>query len=146
MTSKELVLETMKKYGITIAQDLQTDSDTMTGTEIIANDGFIPMFSTDTNILGRPAGYLCQTEAGNTCKLLTPYDSDIYTGQPEEYPPMWGFKYSTDPDKAKDFLALSTSPYMVGDCAIGLDGVTYRSTIDNNVWEPSENTQYWEGV
>lgn len=151
--SKDLVLETMRKYGLYNAQNLQTASDDMTGTAIIEQWDFIPAFSTAVNVINRTAGYLVKTELGNVCKLLTPYDSDIYQGQPEEYPSLWGFKYSTDPDKAKPFLALSTSPYGLGECCLDWpdddpeDVQTYRSTFDGfNVWRPTDALEYWEVV
>lgn len=39
----------------------------------------------------------------------------------------------------------STNGYMTGD-VVTYDGVTYRSTIDNNVWKPTDYPQGWEIV
>ena len=66
----------------------------------------------------------------------------MYTGQPEDYPSLWGFYWSTDPAKALPFIALSTSPYMIGDCCTE-GGHVWRSTIDNNVWAPSAYPTGW---
>lgn len=54
-----------------------------------------------------------------------------------------GVLLSTDPDKALPFVALSTSPYGVGDCCTE-DGHVYRSTMANNVFAPSDYPQGWE--
>ena len=39
----------------------------------------------------------------------------------------------------------STNPYMTGDKVI-FEGKTYESTIDNNVWSPSDYPQGWKEV
>lgn len=97
------------------------------------------------NMLNRPVGFVCKSTAGRVVKLLQKYDSTIYTAEPEELPAQWGFVWSNDPEKAKPFIALSTSPYMKGNCCTE-DGAVYRSTIDNNVWSPSAYPQGWEKV
>ena len=148
MTNYELVLETLKRSGKMIAQSIQEKSDEMSGTELNAESMYIPDFKIaceKMNMLNRPVGYVCKSSAGRVVKLLQPYDSTIYTQEPEELPAQWGFKWSTDPEKAKPFIALSTSPYMIGDCCIE-DDKTYRSLLDNNVYAPSAYSQGWEEV
>lgn len=82
-------------------------------------------------------------QASNDKELvLQPYDSTIYTDEPEALPAQWGFVWSTDPYKALPFIELATSPYMMGDCA-SEGGMVYRSTIDSNVWAPSGYPQGW---
>ena len=96
-------------------------------------------------MLHRTAGFVCKSSAGRVVKLLQPYDSDIFTAEPEELPAQWGFVWSTDPVKALPFVAISTSPYMIGDCCTENDK-TYKSKIDNNVWSPSSYPAGWEEV
>ena len=142
---KDFVLQTMKDTGKARAQDLQEKSPDMTGTELYAEDTVIPDFQAakaKANMLTRQAGFVCKSPAGRVVKLLQPYDSSIYTAEPEELPAQWGFVWSDDPYKAKDFVALSTSPYMTGNCAAE-GGYVYRSNIDNNVWAPSGYSQGW---
>ena len=74
--------------------------------------------------------------------VLQPYDSTIYTGEPETLPAQWGFVWSTDPAKALPFVTMSTSPYMKGDCCTD-GGKVWRSTINNNVWSPDTYPQGW---
>jgi hypothetical protein len=148
MTSKEFVLDAMRRQGRTAALALQSRSADMSGTELNAEDDYIPEFLAAKrvkNMLSRPVGFVCKSSAGRVVKLLQPYDSDIFTQEPEELPAQWGFQWSTDPAKAKPFVALSTSPYMVGDCCTD-DGKTYRSVMDNNVWKPSDYPAGWEEV
>lgn len=148
MTDKEFVLQTMKEAGLARAQTLQAQATDMTGTELYAAEDFIPDFQAACklkNMLERTAGFVCRSSAGRVVKLLQPYDSTTYTQEPEELPAQWGFQWSTDPEKALPFVAMSTSPYMTGDCCTE-GGKTYRSTIDNNVWAPSGYPQGWEEV
>lgn len=141
-------LEIIRKSGQSAAQDLQNRAPDMTGTEIYAAESDLPDFDaakTVKNMLERSAGYVCRSAAGRAVKLLQPYDSTIYTAQPEELPAQWGFYWSTDPRKALPFIALSTSPYNTGDCCTDA-GHVYRSTIDNNVWAPSTYPAGWEDL
>lgn len=145
--SKTLVLETMKSYGRTAALSLQTESATLTGTELHEQSDFIPTFEkavTNANMLTREAGFLVFSALQNCCKLLTPYDSATYPDEPENYPSMWGFKWSTDSEKATAFVSSSTSTYGVGECCVGSDGVTYASTIADNVHDPVQSPEFWE--
>ena len=140
------MMEIIKHMAKLAAQAVQDKSSEMTGTELNAEDKFIPDFQTAKarmNMLERKAGFVCKSSAGRVVKLLQPYDSDIYTGEPEELPAQWGFVWSDDPAHAKPFVALSTSPYMKDNCCLW-EGVTYRSTIDNNVWSPADYPGGWE--
>lgn len=144
-SDKEFVLDAMQRIGKTIAQNIQSRVAEMTGTELYAEEDYIPDFAAACalkNMLERTAGFVCRSSAGRVVKLLQPYDSSIYTAEPEELPAQWGFVWSDDPYKAKDFVALSTSPYMTGNCAAE-GGYVYRSNIDNNVWAPSGYPQGW---
>ena len=131
---------------------LQEKAPEMTGTELYAEDGNIPDFQAakaQKNMLERKAGqtdgFICKSSAGRVVRLIQNYDSNTFPAEPEELPAQWRFVWSTDPAKAKPFVALSTSPYGVGDCCTE-NGSTYRSTIDNNVWAPSAYPAGWEVV
>lgn len=146
MTSKERVLQRERQRGRAAAQEIQTKAPEMTGTELYAVDDSIPRFAAacaKLNMMERPVGFVCKSTAGRVVRLLQPYDSTIYTQEPEELPAQWGFAWSTDPAKALPFVAMSTSPYNTGECCTE-NGVAYRSTIDNNVWSPSEYSAGWE--
>lgn len=145
-SDKEFVLDAMQRIGKTIAQDIQNRSAEMTGTELYAEEDYIPDFAAACalkNMLERTAGFVCRSTAGHVVKLVQPYDSGIYTGEPETLPAQWGFVWSDDPKKARDFISLSTSLYMKNNCAIDA-GYVWRSKIDNNVWAPSSYEQGWE--
>lgn len=146
MTNKEKVLNRERQRGYEAAKVVQNNADSMTGTELYAVDDRIPSFTAAVakkNMLDRPIGFTCKSSAGRVVRLLQVYDSDIYPWEPEELPAQWGFKWSTDPAKALPFVAISTSPYMTGDCCT-VEGVVYRSTMDNNVWSPVDYPSGWE--
>jgi hypothetical protein len=148
MTNKEIVLELMRESSKLLAQSVQDKANTMTGTELNGKALYIPDFSAackKTNMLNRPVGFVCKSAAGRVVKLLQPYDSTIYTQEPEELPAQWGFVWSNNPEHAREYVAMSTSPYMKDNCCLENDKV-YRSTIDNNVWAPSAYPQGWEEV
>lgn len=148
MMNFEVVIETLKRYGKMIAQAVQDNAKNMTGTELNVDADYIPSFAAAVakmNMLERPAGFVCKSSAGRVVKLLQPYDSTIYTGEPEELPAQWGFAWSKDPNHAKPFVAISTSPYNKDECCTD-DGFVYRSLIDGNTWKPSDYPQGWEAV
>ena len=149
MTEKQLILDAMRRVGESIAADLQIRSAGMTGTELNAEDDYIPAFAKAVkkeNMLTRPAGqedgFVCKSTAGRVVRLIQNYDSDERTEEPEELPAQWRFVWSTDPKKARPFVALSTSPYATGDCCTH-DGHVWRSGQDNNVWAPGTTGVTW---
>lgn len=149
-SDKEFVLDAMQRIGKTIAQDIQNRSAEMTGTELFAEEDYIPDFQAAraiqnmmTRNAGRENGFVCRSTAGRVVRLIQNYDSDERPGEPETLPAQWGFVWSDDPKKARDFISLSTSPYMENNCAIDA-GYVWRSKIDNNVRAPSSYEQGWE--
>lgn len=149
LTSKEFVLDTMRKYGEATAKALQEKADTMTGTELHKEIAFIPSFYAalaKCNMLERKAGFICRSPKGRVVGLIQPYDSDIYTQEPEDLPAQWRFIWSKNPKHALPFVAISTSPFNKDECCIGSDGVAYASEIDTNTWDPVVNPQFWRIV
>lgn len=143
MTSREYVLDMMHRVGLAAAQSLQTRAAEMTGSEVYAEQSDVPDFDPEKQYLNYKAGFVCRSPSGRMVRLVQPYDSAVYTQTPEELPAQWGFYWSQNPEDALPFVALSTSPYMTGDCCTE-NGVVYRSAIDNNVWPPSEYPQGWK--
>ena len=148
MTDKELVLDTMRRYGKAAARAVQEQADSLTGTELNGEADYIPDFAAACermNMLERPVGFVCKSTAGRVVKLLQVYDSAIYTQEPEELSAQWGFVWSTDPAHALPFIALSTSPYNTGDCCTH-EGRVWRSGQDGNVWAPGTVGVIWEDL
>lgn len=151
MTSKERVLKREYDRGRLAAQEVQDKSSNMTGTELNAEDDKIPSFRAAVavkNMLERTAGqtdgFVCKSSAGRVVRLIQNYDSDVFTQEPEELPAQWRLVWSTDPAKAKPFIASSTSYYNTGDCCLNAAGQPKRSKIDVNTFDPDVNPEYWE--
>ena len=145
MIDQKTRLDAMYNQGRADAQALQGKAASMDGTQLNGEAQKIPDFQAakkTMNMLQRPVGFVCKSTAGRVVKLLQVYDSDTYPGEPEELPAQWGFVWSKDPGHAKPFVALSTSPYMIGDCCTE-NGKVWVSTIDNNVHAPSAYPQGW---
>ena len=148
MKNRDLVLDAMRRMGKAIAKELQEDAQTMSGTELYAEEDYIPSFTlacAKANMLDRPLGFLCRTPEGRIVKLLQNYNSETYPEVPEELPAQWGFFWSTDPAKALPFLSISTSPYNSGDCCT-YKGRVWRSGQDSNVWAPGTTGVKWDDL
>ena len=150
MMNKDVVLKAMRQQGKILALAVQEKSSTLTGTELNAEGDYIPNFQAakaKKNMLTRKAGltdgFVCKSSAGRVVRLLQPYDSDVFPGEPETLPAQWGFVWSNDPAHARPFIAISTSPYMIGNCCTHEDSI-YRSKFDNNVHSPADYPDGWE--
>lgn len=149
MTSKDRVLERERHRGRLDAQEVQTKAPDLNGTELYSVAAMIPRFSAAVqhmNMLDRPVGFVCKSSAGRVVRLLQPYDSTIYTQEPEALGAQWGFVWSTDPAEALPFVEIATSPYMKGNCCLDGAGAPKRSNLDNNVWSPDTNPEFWDNV
>lgn len=151
MSSKERVLQRERDRGRMAAQAVQEAAPTMTGTELNAADDRIPRFTeavTHKNMLDRKAGqedgFVCRSSAGRVVRLIQNYNSDVFTGEPEELPAQFRFVWSHDPAKAKPFIASSTSYYNTGDCCLNRAGKPVRSKIDVNTFDPDVSPEFWE--
>ncbi len=66
-TDKEFVLQTMRDTGLSQAQRIQAEAPDMTGTELYAEEQYIPDFQaavTAKNMLERTAGFVCRSPLG----------------------------------------------------------------------------------
>lgn len=143
--SDTIYTDAMRAKGAADAADFQTRSANMTGTEMYAEEEKIPDFQAARaakNMLQRAAGFICRSTAGRVMKLIQPYDSDIYTQEPEELQAQWAPYWSKDQLKARPFIALSTAPWMTGDCCTDA-GHVWQAKQDNVVWAPSTNPEFW---
>ena len=140
----------MREQGKADAESLQAKAGEMTGDELNAEARKIPSFkeaAARKNMLQRKAGqkdgFVCMSAAGTVCRLLQTYDSNIFTGEPEELPAQWGRVWSNDPAQAKEFVSDANSPYHKGNCCRE-GGFVFRSRYDNNTHAPSAYPEGWE--
>lgn len=103
--SNTIYTDAMRAKGAADAADFQQRSAEMDGTAMYAEEEKIPDFSEAVkvkNMLERPwgqdNGFICRSKVGHVVRLIQPYDSDIYTQEPEDaaLAAHWRFVYSTD--------------------------------------------------
>lgn len=85
---------------------------------------------------------------GQVYKLWQQHDATQQPGwTPDQAVSLWDVCHTTDPAKAKPYLAPQGSRglYQSGEVCL-VDGHVWRSTMDNNAWTPSAYPQGWEDL
>lgn len=125
---------------------LQERAPAMTDTEIIAQESNVPAWDPAKDYSAWSAGYPV-TDEGQVWRLLQPHNAAHYTGRPATLRALWGLTHTTDPAKAKPWVAPYgiSGLYMTGECCTE-NGSVYRSTQDNNPYAPSAYPEWWENV
>ena len=96
--------EIMYQEGRRAALDLQGRAPGMTGTEIIAEENIVPAWDSSKDYTGWKAGYPVADE-GQVWTLLQPHNAAHYPGRPSSLRALWGLAHTTDPAKAKPWVA-----------------------------------------
>lgn len=148
MDNKALILNAMKSAGAADASAIaaKSISGEADDTALIAAEEQIPTWRqrdyTDVPI-GTPYKY-----GDQVYKLWQAHDA---TNQPDWTPDkavsLWDICHTTDPSKAKPYVAPqgTRGMYQTGEvCTEG--GIIYHSTINNNVWQPSAYPQGWKEI
>lgn len=145
MTNQE-ALAIMYQEGRRQALDLQTRAPEMTGTEIIAEEGKVPAFDPAKDYSKWAAGWPVADE-GQVWLLIQPHNAAHYTGRPSTLRALWGLSHTTDPAKAKPWVAPhgTSGMYMAGECCTE-NGSVYRCKNDNTAPAPSARPDGWEPV
>lgn len=144
MDSKAYVLDVMRSTGESKARALRESANAMTGTEIIAQEDYVPDWREDGDYTAAPIGTPVQ-HAGQVYTLLQPHSASHYPGtSPAALAALWRVKHTTDPEKAKPWVKpTSTSDmYLVDECMIWTDGLVYRCKSDT-VYSPAEYAPAW---
>ena len=150
MTFYDKIIKEQFARGKNDALDLRSRSADMDGTQIIAEELKIPTFDPTKDYLswsvGSPVKELLDGEY-QVFKLLQPHNASHYTGTPSTLPALWSICHTTDPYKAKPYLAPNgtSGMYMKDECCIENNEV-FRSLVDDNVYAPSAYLDNWERV
>lgn len=136
----------MYEEGRRQALALQAAAPAMTGTEIIAEESKIPAWDGSRDYSGWKAGFPV-TDEGQVWALIQPHNAAHYPGRPSGLRALWGLAHTTDPAKAKPWIAPygTSGLYMAGECCTE-NGVVYRSVQDNNPYAPSAYPAWWEVI
>ena len=144
MDSKEYVLAMMRSTGESKARALRESAGTMTGTEIIAQEDYVPDWRQDGDYTAAPVGTPVQ-DAGQVYTLLQPHNAAHYPGtSPASLAALWRVRHTADPVKAKPWAQpTSTSDmYLADECMVWTDGLVYRCKSDT-VYSPAEYAPAW---
>lgn len=145
---KNLVIETLRRQGKVSALTLREKAPDMNGTQLIAEEDFIPDYDPKKDYTGWKAGSPVRDE-DQVWLLLIPHNAAHYTGRPSGNRAMWGLAHTTDPKKAKPYVAPygTSGLYANGECMIWTDGETYRCIAPNPTeYTPESYQAYWERV
>lgn len=125
---------------------LQERAPGMTGTEVIAEETNVPAWDPAKDYTRWAAGYPVADD-GQVWLLLQPHNAAHYPGRPADLRALWGLAHTTDPAKAKPWVAPygTSGLYMAGECCTD-NGDAFRSIIDNNAHAPSAYPAGWERV
>lgn len=147
MTSKDRVLQRERDRGKAAALNLAERASGMTGTAIIAEQGHIPEWREDAIYTADHVGFPVQHK-DQVYTILQPHTPAHNPGSyPADLPAIYSIKHTTDPKRAKPYMAPNgvSGVYMTDDCTVDA-GHVYRSTIDNNVWKPSDYPAGWDDL
>lgn len=147
MTNKQLILGVMREQGRADALSLRSRASDLSGTEIIAEEAKAPAFDPTKDYSSWPVGAPVVDE-GQVWTLLQPHNAANYQGRPSTLRALWGLAHTTDPARAKAWVApLGTSGmYMLGECYQAGDGTVYRCLADNTVYDYNDFPSLWEVV
>jgi len=153
MTSKERVLKREhdrghpvgKLQGKTDALDLAARAPELTGTAIIAEQEKVPAWREDAVYKAEHIGFPVQ-DGDQVYTILQAHTPAHNPGfRPADLPAIYSIKHTTDPKRAKPYMAPNgtSGMYMDGDCCTH-EGHVWQSGQDNNVWVPGTVGVSWE--
>lgn len=128
----------MYQEGRRQALALQERAPAMSGTELIAEEDKIPAWNPAKDYTGWKAGYPVADE-GQVWLLLRPHNSAHYSGRPSGLRALWGLAHTTDPVKAKPWVASygTSGLYLINEVCTypAADGVEH---VWRNLWDKNE--------
>ena len=146
MINKEMVKEALAMYGKAKATELRSSANTMSGTEIIDQELFVPEWKpANYQTVGAPVKF-----DGQVYKVLQAHDSTSNPDwTPAATPALWSICHTTNAAKAKPWIEpLGTSGmYYKDECYIDDSGVIWRQVYDgSNVYNAEATPDRWEAV
>lgn len=149
MTSKERVLNRERERGKAAALALAAQAPEMNGTQLIDAEDNIPAWSEKAVYTAGHIGFPVQ-DNGQIFTILQAHTPAHNPGvRPADLPAIYSIKHTTDPAKAKPYLAPhgTSGLYALGEVCTK-DGKTWRSTMEGNPYPPNETGTgtVWEEV
>lgn len=144
--NREFVLEVWRETGRADALSLRSRAHEMDGTAVIAEEAKIPAWNGEKDYSGWAVGAPVHSE-GNVFGLLQPHNAAYYSGTPATLPALWAPLHTTDPARAKVWLAPNGTSglYYTGEVCLW-EGAVYRCVHDDNPYSPGDYPDWWEVV
>ena len=138
--------EAMRIFAKENAQHLKEQGESMSGTEIIDQELFVPEWKpANYQTVGAPVRY-----EGQVYEVLQVHDSTSNPDwTPAATPALWSIRHTTDPAKAKPWLEPqgTSGMYQLGECYRADDGMVYRQIYDgDNVYDAEAMPERWQAV
>lgn len=146
MTAKERVLNRERMRGREAALALAARASEMTGRELIEEEGDIPAWSESAVYTSAHIGFPVRDNE-QVFTILQPHTPAHNPGvRPADLPAIYSIQHTTDPDKAKPYLAPhgTSGLYAEGEVCTNA-GKVWRSLQDNNPYSPGTQ-DFWEEV
>lgn len=148
--TREETLRKMRDMGRVEAKALQTEAaaKTITETEIIEREAAAPRFDPTKDYSEWPVGSPVRDES-QVWLLIQPHNASHFTGRPSTLRALWGLAHTTDPKKAKPYVAPygTSGLYQNGECMVWTDGEVYRCiALSPTEYTPETYPPYWERV
>lgn len=140
-------LDAFRAAGRTAALELRSAAQGLTGTQIIEREQDAPTFDPERDYSGWPVMSPVR-DGGQVWLLLQPHNAALYPQRPAELRALWGLAHTTDPAKAKPWVAPygTSGMYMKGDCYVDEDGAVWRCKNNNTIHPASAYPDAWEAV
>ena len=135
------------ELGRANALKLRENAANMNGTEIINNERDAAYFDPQKDYSGYSIGAPVRDD-GQVWLLLQPHNASYYNGRPATLRSLWGLAHTTNPNKAKAWVAPygTSGMYMKDECYKTKEGLVYRCKQDNTVHDAASYPNGWEMV
>lgn len=139
--------DVFRSLGRSDALKLRQEANSMTGTQIIAQEHCVPAFDPQKDYSAWPAGSPVSDE-GQVWTLIQPYNAANHTGRPSTLRALWGLAHTKDPKRAKPWVNPygTSGMYMKGECYVDAEGIVHRAKYDNTVHDAVVFSDGWETV
>lgn len=129
-------LDIIRRSGKADALDLRERAPSLTGTEVIAEESKVPAFDPNKDYTNWPVSAPVADE-DQVWILLIPHNAANYSGRPSTLRALWGLAHTTDPAKAKPWVAsYGTSGLYKLDEVCTYNGHIWRNLYNDNDYPP----------
>ncbi len=129
-------LDIIRRSGKADALDLRKRAPSLTGTEVIAEESKVPAFDPAKDYTNWPVSAPVADE-DQVWILIIPHNAADYSGRPSTLRALWGLAHTTDPAKAKPWVAsYGTSGLYKLDEVCTYNGHIWRNLYNDNDYPP----------